>query len=312
MPVPACFFPKRCYAIIAIPENESRETSGARTVERLHIWLIGLTGAVITLALGSVLGLQAGLRAAGVLPEAWQTVPYIAAGLLTLAGLLTIPGWLIRKTPIKEPRRPAQWESIGLWMTAAGSVVQGLFLLTAFLPGGQWFLLTLPFLPLILPGIFLVSALKPFPARKNGCAAGCVGNLALVLLACCVTMRAVTWRTSIDYTGDDPDRIPHLSARHRKDFFPDGATQIRISGRVWSYQWSCRVSEADFLAFQKKSSCRFRKNQSGFNLNSGPAPAPLELPEPYYYYNSRARNGGGVTMTYEVATGMLTGSYSDR
>ena len=78
---------------------------------------------------------------------------------------------------------------------------------------------------------------------------------------------------------------------------------IRLEGKSTACRWSCRVSEKDFQKFRAR--CAFE-----FTLVEKPRDAYDKGPFPYWFYENRRRDGGGVTLRYEVGSRTLTGWYA--
>ena len=86
-------------------------------------------------------------------------------------------------------------------------------------------------------------------------------------------------------------------------FVPSGASEIRLEGRSTACRWSCRVSEKDFQKF--RAQCSFE-----FTLVEKPRDMLDKGPFPYWIYENRRRDGGGVTLRYDVGSQTMTGLYS--
>jgi len=108
----------------------------------------------------------------------------------------------------------------------------------------------------------------------------------------------------VSYQGNDPAKFPRSVLWIGEKYIPEGASDIRLNGSSTACDWSCRVSEKDFLKFKEKSGgIEFKKHDK-------PEDVFDKGPFPYYIYVNRSSNGGGITLRYEVKTGKMTGSYS--
>ncbi len=116
-----------------------------------------------------------------------------------------------------------------------------------------------------------------------------------------------------------------LGTRTVNKMLPKGATNISVNSRQYiifrGMEWTCSVSEADFLAFAKENGYELAENDSGFNANPETNHERVEcytllklpkckLPESYYFYNYRYRNFGGWTILYDRTQHILYGCYS--
>ncbi len=116
-----------------------------------------------------------------------------------------------------------------------------------------------------------------------------------------------------------------LGTRTINKMLPKGATNISVDSRQYiifrGMDWTCSVSEADFLAFAKENGYELAENDSGFNANPETNHERVEcytllelpkckLPESYYFYNYCYRNFGGWTILYDRTKHILYGHYS--
>ena len=108
----------------------------------------------------------------------------------------------------------------------------------------------------------------------------------------------------VSYQGNDPAGFPRSVLWIGEKYIPEGASDIRLNGSSTACDWTCRVSEKDFLKFKAKSGgIEFKKHEKPENVfDKGPFP--------YYIYVNRRSDGGGITLRYNVKTGKMTGSYS--
>ncbi len=106
-------------------------------------------------------------------------------------------------------------------------------------------------------------------------------------------------------TADDPRpaALPSAVQWIGTIYVPIGAEDSRLEVRSTACRWSCRVSEPFFQKFRAR--CAFE-----FTPVEKPRDAYDEGPFPYWFYENRRRDGGGVTLRYEVGRRTLTGWYA--
>ena len=159
---------------------------------------------------------------------------------------------------------------------------------------------------LCLPIAALALALAfPFPRCRNGFwtavrILGFLGAFGIFFLGGLILGRT---GKEVLYLGDDPAAFPPAVRWIGRTYVPAGASEIRLEGKSTACRWSCRVSEKDFQKFRAK--CAFE-----FTPVEKPRDMADKGPFPYWIYENRWRDGGGVTLRYEVGSQTLTGSYA--
>ena len=159
---------------------------------------------------------------------------------------------------------------------------------------------------LCLPVVALVLALAiPFPRCRNGFwsavrGLGFASALGVFLLGGLILGRT---GKEVSYRGNDPAAFPSAVQWIGTIYVPAGASDIRLEGRSTACRWSCRVSEKDFQKF--RAQCSFE-----FTLVEKPRDMLDKGPFPYWIYENRRRDGGGVTLRYDVGSQTMTGLYS--
>lgn len=198
--------------------------------------------------------------------------------------------------------RKSRGQSILLWETPAFLLFFLLFYI-AWETDHDWPLL----IGLGLPPLALIIALIfPFRHCRDGFwdavrILGFLSAFSMFVWGCMILGRC---GKDVSYQGNDPAKFPRSVLWIGKTYIPDGASDIKLNGSSAACDWSCQVSEKDFLKFKNKSvGIEFKKYEKPENVfDKGPFP--------YYIYVNRRRNGGGITLRYDAKTGKMTGSYS--
>lgn len=198
--------------------------------------------------------------------------------------------------------RKSRGQSILLWETPAFLLFFLLFYI-AWETDHDWPLL----IGLSLPPLALIIALIfPFRHCRDGFwdAVRILGFLSAFSMFVWGSMILGRCGKDVSYQGNDPAKFPRSVLWIGKTYIPDGASDIKLNGSSAACDWSCQVSEKDFLKFKNKSvGIEFKKYEKPENVfDKGPFP--------YYIYVNRRRNGGGITLRYDAKTGKMTGSYS--
>lgn len=186
-------------------------------------------------------------------------------------------------------------QSAGLWLVPGFL----LCLLSVFLwrhCGNSCFLAAIP---VLIAAAFALGWFFPFRKHVNGPVFGCLGPLMALLIFGFGAVLIGRSGRQVDYTGNRIADIPHLNDWQRKNYFPEGCTEIRVKGSTVFFEWECRLSEQDFLRYKKNTPFNFRKCDQ-------PLPG---TPVPYYEYERRASDGGGVKLRYSVPERKFYGSY---
>ncbi|MBO4646669.1 MAG: hypothetical protein J5806_00760 [Lentisphaeria bacterium] len=276
---------------------------------RLRVFFdwISLIAAVIFVSLAMVFAVVSALVMATLAMGFSRDIPdsaVLTAGTVLLAAALSVCifltwkfGW--RKTVAEEAvsrgQSLLQWETIALLLFL-------LLFAASFLTDRDWPALT----GLSLPAVVLIPALIfPFRYPRNGFRTvvrciGLAGAFSIFFWGVLIlgrTGKPVSWQ------GDDPAGLPRSVQWIGQIFIPTGAVEIDLRGRSTACEWSCRVSEPDFRKFRARCKFEFLKIEKPRHFGD-------KGPFPYYFYEDRHRNGGGVTLRYDVANQRMTGSYS--
>lgn len=267
----------------------------------LGIAVLGISG-IAALMVGSVLVLSlVMLKLDKYIPDplVWSFL-FILFGVMFAGGIFL--AWKHGRHKLVQEEKKARGQSILLWETPA-ILLFFLLLYISWETELDWpclFGLSLPPLALIIALVF------PFRQCRNGFwvavqILGFLSAFSVFFWGCLILGRC---GKEVSYQGNDPAGFPRSVLWIGKKYIPEGASDIRLKGNSTACDWSCRVSEKDFLKFKAKSGgIEFKKYEKpGDVFDKGPFP--------YYVYVNRAGNGGGITLRYEVKTGKLTGSYS--
>ena len=267
----------------------------------LGIAVLGLSG-IAALTVGSVLVLGlVMLKLDKYIPD-----PLVWSFLFILFGVILAGGislaWKHGRHKLVQEEKKAREQSILLWETPAFLLFFLLFYI-AWETDHDWPLL----IGLGLPPLALIIALIfPFRQCRDGfwAAVQILGFLSAFSVFFWGGLILGRCGKDVSYQGNDPAKFPRSVLWIGEKYIPEGASDIRLNGSSTACDWSCRVSEKDFLKFKNKSGgIEFKKYEKPENaFDKGPFP--------YYIYVNRRRDGGGVTLRYEVKTGKMTGSYS--
>ena len=226
--------------------------------------------------------------------------------LLILFGVMLAGGiflaWKHGRHKLVLEEKKSRGQSILLWETPAFLLFFLLFYI-AWETDHDWPCL----IGLGLPPLALITALIfPFRQCRNGfwVAVRILGFLSAFSVFVWGSMILGRSGKDVSYQGDDPAKFPRSVLWIGETYIPDGASDIRLNGRSTACNWTCRVSEKDFLKFKAKPGrVEFKKQETPRDIfDKGPFP--------YYIYVNCQRDGGGITLRYEVKTGKMTGSYS--
>ena len=267
----------------------------------LGIAVLGISG-FAALMVGSVLVLgMMMLKLEKNIPDylAWSFL-FILFGVMLAGGIYL--AWKHGRHKLVLEEKKARGQSILLWETPA-------FLLFFLLLCISWATeLDWPCLiGLGLPPLALIIALIfPFRHCPNGFwnAVRILGFLSAFSVFVWGSMILGRSGMDVSYQGNDPAGFPRSVLWIGEKYIPEGASDIRLNGSSTACDWTCRVSEKDFLKFKAKSGgIEFKKHEKPENVfDKGPFP--------YYIYVNRRSDGGGITLRYNVKTGKMTGSYS--
>ena len=278
--------------------------TGSEKIYRLLSFLVVLTAALIpsliALLVAGILPIL--LLSVSKLPDTVKTAVMISVMLLLwfiIYGALTefLRRILIKRDVPLENESYSRWQSIGIWLTPGFLLwLAGFILSWHFEKGVYLLLIPAGFLTALLLGI-----LFPFRRHVNTPVFGCLGPLTALLIFCFGTFFVGKTGKPLDYTGDKVSEIPHLYSWQRKNYFPAGASRIKVRGNTMAFEWECRLSEKDFQKYVKKCPFPFRKYTQ----------TDRRIPVPFYEYESRARDGGGITLRYSVPEEKFYGNFSD-
>ena len=275
--------------------------SGAEGVYRFLRWIVFFIIIVLPcafLAVPAALALLLVLEKLGV-PASCEAAVFILV-FLTLCAVFFEIGRrsLLRTDAVMEEKPRSRLQSAGLWLVPG-------FLLWLFFFVLTWYYERDVFL-LGLPAVLILAAAAgivfPFRRHRNGEVFGCVGPIFAFLLFCIGAMLLGRAGRDVTYTGDSPSEIPRLSSWQRENYFPAGASEIRVRGTTTGFGWTCRLAEKDFLKYAEKGRFSFRKVERSDHI---------KFAGPYYEYNNRRPDGGGLTLRYSLSEKKLYGSYSD-
>ena len=192
-------------------------------------------------------------------------------------------------------------QSVGLWLVPA-FLLWAVFFALAWYFERDAFLLGLPVTA--LAAVF-AGVVFPFRRHKNTPVFGCAGPvLAFILFGIAGLILGRTGR-DVTYTGNDIAAIPHLFKWQKEHYFPAGAHDIKVRGDTMAFEWECRLSEKDFLDYDRKVKYSFRRIEKKGKGTLSPEPLP-----PYYEYSRRDPDGGGLTLRYSVPEGKFRGFYA--
>ena len=267
----------------------------------LGIAVLGISG-IAALMVGSVLVISlVMLKLEKYIPDylAWSFL-FILFGVMLAGGIFL--AWKHGRHKLVLEEKKSRGQSILLWETPAFLLFFLLFYI-AWEMDHDWPLL----IGLGLPPLALIIALI-FPFRhcrdgfwKSVRILGFLSAFSVFFWGYLILGRG---GKAVSYQGNDPAEFPRSVQWIGKTYIPDGASDIKLEGRNTACNWSCQVSEKDFLKFKTKSGgIEFKKHEK-------PEDVFDKGPFPYYIYINRHRNGGGITLRYDVKTGKMTGSYS--
>ena len=267
----------------------------------LGIAVLVISGIAALLVWGVlVLGLMA-LKLEKYIPDSlvWS-FPIILFGVMLAGGIFL--AWKHGRHKLVQEDKMSRGQSILLWETPIFLLFFLLFYI-AWKTDHDWPLL----IGLSLPPLALIIALFfPFRHCRDGFwdavrILGFLSAFSVFVWGCMILGR---FGKEVSYQGNDPAGFPRSVRWIGKTYIPDGASDIKLNGRSTACDWSCQVSEKDFLKFKNKSvGIEFKKYEKPENVfDKGPFP--------YYIYVNRHRNGGGITLRYDAKTGKMTGSYS--
>ena len=267
----------------------------------LGIAVLGISG-IAALMVGSVLVLGlAMLKLEKYIPDylAWSFL-FILFGVMLAGGIYL--AWKHGRHKLVLEEKKSRGQSILLWETPAFLLFFLLFYI-AWETDHDWPLL----IGLGLPPLALITALIfPFRHCPNGFwnAVRILGFLSAFSVFFWGSMILGRSGKDVSYQGNDPAGFPRSVLWIGEKYIPEGASDIRLNGSSTACDWTCRVSEKDFLKFKAKSGgIEFKKHEKPENVfDKGPFP--------YYIYVNRRSDGGGITLRYNVKTGKMTGSYS--
>ena len=267
----------------------------------LGIVVLGISG-IAALMVGSVLVLSlVMLKLDKYIPDplVWSFL-FILFGVMLAGGIFL--AWKHGCHKLVQEEKKARGQSILLWETPA-------FLLFFLLLYISWETeLDWPCLiGLGLPPLALIIALIfPFRHCRSGFwdAVRILGFLSAFSVFVWGSLILGRCGKEVSYQGNDPAEFPRSVLWIGETYIPDGASDIRLNGSSTACDWSCRVSEKDFLKFKARS------GRIEFEKHEKPRDIFDKGPFPYYVYENRRSNGGGITLRYDVKTGKMTGSYS--
>ena len=204
---------------------------------------------------------------------------------------------LLKTDTVVEDALRSRLQSAGMWLVP-GFLAGLFFLALAWYYERDVFLLGLPAVLILAAAAGVVF---PFRRHRNTPVFGCAGPLFAFLLFCIGAMLLGRTGRPLDYTGDCPAEIPHLIPWQRENYFPAGASEIRVRGSTMAFEWTCRLAEKDFLDYAKKGRFSFRKVERSERFG---------VAAPYYEYSSRRPDGGGLTLRYFLPEKKFYGFYA--
>ena len=267
----------------------------------LGIAVLVISGIAALLVWGVLVSDLMALKLEKYIPDSlvWS-FPIILFGVMFAGGI-----FLARKHgrhKLVQGDRKSRGQSILLWETPAFLLFFLLFYI-AWETDHDWPLL----IGLSLPPLALIIALIfPFRHCRDGFwnAVRILGFLSAFSMFVWGSMILGRCGKDVSYQGNDPAKFPRSVLWIGKTYIPDGASDIKLNGSSIACDWSCQVSEKDFLKFRAESGrIEFKKHEK-------PEDVFDKGPFPYYIYVNRRRDGGGITLRYDVKTGKMTGSYS--
>ena len=205
---------------------------------------------------------------------------------------------LLKTDTVMEDSPRSRLQSVGLWLVP-GFLLWLFFFALALYYERDAFLLGLPAVLILAAAAGVVF---PFKRHRNTPVFGCAGPLFAFLLFCIGAVLIGRTGLPVDYTGDSPAGIPHLTSRQRENYFPAGASEIRVRGTTAAFEWTCRLAEKDFLDYAKKGRFSFRKAGQTERF---------DIAVPYYEYENRRPDGGGLTLRYSLPEKKFYGFYAD-
>ena len=222
-------------------------------------------------------------------PLVWSFL-FILFGVMLAGGIYL--AWKHGRHKLVLEEKKSRGQSILLWETPA-ILLFFLLLYISWETELDWPCL----IGLGLPPLALIIALvSPFRQCRNGfwVAIRILGFLSAFSVFFWGSLILGRCGKEVSYQGNDPAGFPRSVLWIGKTYIPDGASDIKLEGRSTVCDWSCRVSEKDFLKFKAKSGgIEFKKYEKPRDIfDKGPFP--------YYIYVNRAGNGGGITLRYEV------------
>ena len=267
----------------------------------LGIAVLGISG-IAALMVGSVLVLGlVMLKLEKYIPDylVWSFL-FILFSVMLAGGIFL--AWKHGRHKLVQEEKKSRGQSVFLWETPA-FLLFFLMLCISWATELDWPCL----IGLGLPPLALIVALIfPFRHCRDGFwnAVRILGFLSAFSVFVWGSMILGRSGMDVSYQGNDPAKFPRSVLWIGEKYIPEGASDIRLNGSSTACDWSCRVSEKDFLKFKEKSGgIEFKKHDK-------PEDVFDKGPFPYYIYVNRSSNGGGITLRYEVKTGKMTGSYS--
>ena len=232
-------------------------------------------------------------------PLVWSFL-FILFGVMLAGGIYL--AWKHGRHKLVLEEKKSRGQSILLWETPA-FLLFFLLLCISWATELDWpCLIGLGLLPLAL----IIALIFPFRHCRDGFwdAVRILGFLSAFSVIVWGGMILGRSGKDVSYQGNDPAGFPRSVLWIGEKYIPEGASDIRLNGSSTACDWSCRVSEKDFLKFKAKSGgIEFKKYEKPENVfDKGPFP--------YYIYVNRRSDGGGITLRYNVKTGKMTGSYS--
>ena len=274
-------------------------------MEKLRIFLdmLALTVAALGVAFvvsTAVMSMPVFILANSALPDGVMLTIWIA-----LAGMIfctcIFAAWKYDRHKIIYEETRSRGQSFLLWETFAFLLFYLLFVIS-FRTDLDWPVL----IGLCLPVAALIAALAfPFRSCRSGLLqagrwCGFLGAFSLFFWGALILGRT---GKIVSYRGDDPAGFPRSVRWIGEAYVPAGASRIDLSGRSTACRWSCHVAERDFMTFKAKRAFDFSKVEKPRDIMD-------KGPFPYYFYEKRHRNGGGITLRYDVKKQRMTGFYS--
>lgn len=261
---------------------------------------VGVATIVSLAALSTVVMLAMALPFARNIPDA-ALLPVGIALWCAGFGAALFAAWKFGRHTLVFEKKKSRGESFLLWEAVAFPLFFLLFVV-AYQNDWDWPIwvgLALPFLALVAALIF------PFRRCRNGFwqAIRPIGFFVAFWIFFFGVLICGRTGKPVSYRGDDPAGFPPSVRWIAKRYIPAGASRIELAGRNTACHWSCEVAEPDFLKFEAKSGLAFvRVDKPRDFADNGPFP--------YWFYENRRRDGGGVTLRYEVGIRRLTGFFS--